>query len=212
MAYRVLTIDREFGSGGGRIAQKIATWLGWRLLDGEIVAAIAEAAHVDPRLVSQYDERTHTGLNRVAQRPARSLVNPINPIHPLEPVAEKSVFFDADRMTELTRKVIEEAHVKGNCVVVGRGAQCILQHKDDVYHAFVYAPFQERLHRLQLRLEPGANVEQRIRTVDQERADFLLQRFGKNWVNPQLYNLMICSSENEDRTARVLLYAMTGQL
>jgi cytidylate kinase len=211
MAYRVLTIDREFGSGGARIAQKIATWLGWKLLDGELIAAIASAARVDPEVVNRYDERSISLANRLAPRPLRSMVNPINPINP-EPFAEKRVFFDADRMTELSRKVIEEAHIKGNCVLVGRGAQCILQHKDDVYHAFIYAPFSERLHRLQLRLEPGVNVEQRIRTVDQERADFLLQRFGKSWTNPQLYNLMICSSENEDRTARVLLYAMTGQL
>jgi cytidylate kinase len=215
MAYRVLTIDREFGSGGARIAQKIATWLGWRLLDGEFIAAIASAAQADPQVVSQYDERSNSLANRMAPRTLRRTINPINPVNPIEPIepaAERSVFFDADRMTEITRKVVEEAHVKGDCVIVGRGAQCILQYKDDVYHAFVYAPFAERLHRLQLRLEPGANIEQRIRTVDQERAEFLLQRFGKNWVNPQLYNLMICSSENEDRTARVLLYAMTGQL
>jgi cytidylate kinase len=209
MAYRVLTIDRELGSGGGLIAKKIAAWLGWKLFDEDLVAAIAAAAHVDAQVVSQYDEQSNTVLKRMAARPMRSGVNPINPI---DTTPEKPHFFDADRMTELTRKVVEEAHIKGNCVLVGRGAQCILQHKADVFRAFVYAPFSERAHRLQLRLPPGVNVEQRIRTVDQERAEFLMQRFGKNWTNPQLYNLMLSSSENEDRTARVLLYAMTGQL
>lgn len=208
MAYRVLTIDREFGSGGGRIAQKIAGWLGWKLLDEELLAAIAAAARVDPQVISQYDEQSGTLLKRLAPRRSQG----VNPIFSSEPMTDKNVFFDADRMTELTRRVVEEAHVKGNCVIVGRGAQCILQHKDDVFHAFIWAPFPERVHRLQLRLEPGANVEQRIRTVDQERAEFLLQRFGKQWNNPHLYNIMLSSSENEDRTARVLLYAMTGQL
>ena len=208
MAYRVLTLDREFGSGGGCIAQKIAGWLGWKLLDEELIAAIAAAARVDPQIISQYDEQSGTLMKRLAPRWAQGP----NPIFPSEPMGDKTVFFDADRMTELTRRVVEEAHVKGNCVIVGRGAQCILQHKDYVFHAFVFAPFQERAHRLQLRLEPGANVEQRIRTVDQERAEFLLQRFGKQGNNPHLYNVMLSSSENEDRTARVLLYAMTGQL
>ena len=45
MEYRVITVNREFGSGGGRIAQTIAKWLGWKLLDRDIIDAIAYAAH-----------------------------------------------------------------------------------------------------------------------------------------------------------------------
>ena len=206
MAYRVLTIEREFGSGGSRIAEKIAAWLGWRLLNDEFIAAIAEAAKVDPSVVRAYDEQSSAVLKRIAQRNHR------NGFSAPDSGSDNNVFFNSDKMAEFTRRVVEEAHVKGNCVLVGRGAQCILQHKPDVYHAYVYAPFHERAHRLQLRLEPGANIEQRIRDIDQERADFILQRFGKVWNNPQLYNILLCSTENEDRTARVLLYAMTGQL
>jgi cytidylate kinase len=206
MAYRVLTVEREFGSGGSRIAEKIAAWLGWRLINDEFIDAIAEAAHVDPAVVRAYDEQASTVLRRIATRSNRGAVNPV------DPVLERPVFFNADKMAEFTRMVVDDAHVRGNCVLVGRGTQCILQHKPDVFHAFIYAPFHERAHRLQLRLEPGAHIEQRIRDVDQERADFILQRFGKVWNNHQLYNVMLSSSENEDRTARVLLYAMTGQL
>src|ERR1700733_14681550 len=49
--YRVLTVNREFGSGADRIAQKIAEWLGWKLLDRDIIDAIAYAAHVDASVV-----------------------------------------------------------------------------------------------------------------------------------------------------------------
>ena len=56
MDYRVLTVNREFGSGGGRIAQTIAEWLGWKLLDRDIIDAIAYAAHVDSKVVRHYDE------------------------------------------------------------------------------------------------------------------------------------------------------------
>ena len=51
MKYRVLTVNREFGSGGGRIAQTVAGWLGWKLLDRDIIDAIAYAAHVDSKVV-----------------------------------------------------------------------------------------------------------------------------------------------------------------
>jgi cytidylate kinase len=94
---------------------------------------------------------------------------------------------------------------------VGRGAQCILQSKPDVYHAFVYAPFHERVKRLRTRLAPGTKIEQRIHTVDGERALYLRQRFGKEWNDLHLYDLMISSEENEERTARAIRYAMTGQ-
>jgi cytidylate kinase len=206
MGYRVLTVNREFGSGGGRIAKSIAGWLGWRLLDGEIVEAIAEAAHVDPQVVERFDEHIAIWPNRL------NLWSPHGAQGHLPQKLSEDAFFNAERMTEFTRKIVEDAYARGNCVIVGRGAQCILQHKPEAFHAFIHAPFEERVKRLQGRLEGGANVEQRIRTVDEERAQFLLQRFGKRWNNPHLYNLMISSGENEDRTARVVVYAMTGQL
>ena len=109
---------------------------------------------------------------------------------------------------KISRKIVEEAYTEGNCVIVGRGAQCVLQHKPDVYHVFVYAPLKERLLRLRARLEKGANIEQRIRTVDAERAKYLQQYFGKSWCNLHLYDLMISSHEDEDSTARVILSAM----
>ena len=111
-------------------------------------------------------------------------------------------------MIDLSRQIIEHAYEDGNCVIVGRGAQCILQAKADVFHAFVYAPLQVRIHRLRTRLEPGANIEQRIRDVEEERAHYLRLRFGKEWNNPHLYDLMISSGEDEERTARVIEFAM----
>jgi len=119
--------------------------------------------------------------------------------------------FNADQTVKLTQKIVERAWSDGSCVVVGRGAQCVLQHKPDVYHVFVYAPLRERIARLRTRLETGANIEQRIRTVDEERAKYLQEYFGKSWCNPHLYDLMISSREDEDSTARAILFAMSGQ-
>jgi len=206
MGYRVLTVNREFGSGGGRIAQSVAKWLGWKLLDREMIEAIAKAANMDPKVVKKYDEPVHSWLGRINHQAMRSASLAVG--HQFE----EDTVFNANSMADFSRRIVEDAYAKGNCVIVGRGAQCILQHKTDAYHAFVYAPFLERVKRLQGRLEKGANAEQRIRTTDQERAEYVMQRFGKNWNNPHLYNLMISSSENEGSTARVILYAMTGQL
>ena len=202
MDYRVLTVNREFGSGGGRIAQRIAERLGWKLLDRDIIDAIAYAAHVDPKVVRHYDEHVDSWLRRINQQAMRSAALAAGLA-----LQENSVF-DAEEMVKLSQKIIEKAHTDGNCVIVGRGAQCVLQHKPDVFHVFVYAPLKQRILRLRTRLEAGADIEQRIRIVDDERAKYLYQYFGKRWCNPHLYDLMVSSQEDEDETARLIEFAM----
>jgi cytidylate kinase len=205
MNYRVLTVNREFGSGGGRIAQTVAENLGWKLLDKDIIDAIAYAAHVDPSVVLRYDEHVQSWLQRLNQQTMRSAALAAG----LE--LRENAVFDAQEMVKISQKVIEQAYAEGNCVIVGRGSQCVLQRKPDVFHVFVYAPHKERILRLRERLEPGADIEQRIRSVDAERAKYLQEYFGKNWLNPHLYDLMISSHPDESSTVRVIQYAMTSQ-
>lgn len=206
MKYRVLTVSREFGSGGARIAKIIADHLGWKLLDSALIDAIAHTAHVDPNVVTHYDEHVESWLRRMNRQAMRGAALAAGL------VPRDSNCFDPDVMAELSRQIIEQAHTDGDCVIVGRGAQCVLQRKPDVFHVFVYAPFHDRVNRLRSRLEPGVNIEQRIHTVDLERSHYLQLRFGKTWNNPHLYDMMISAHENESDTARVILYAMTGKV
>jgi len=204
--YRVITVNREFGSGGGRIAQTIAEWLGWKLLDRDIIDAIAYAAHVDPNVVRPFDEHVDSWLRRINQQAMRSAALAAGL------ALGESAVFGVEEMMKISRKIIEEAYKEGNCVIVGRASQCILQHKPDVYHVFVYAPYLDRLERLRGRLDKGVHAEQRIRIVDEERAKYLQQYFGKSWTNPHLYDLMISSRVDEEWTARAILYAMNGKV
>src|SRR5579863_10717147 len=160
MEYRVLTVSREFGSGGGRIAQSIAKRLNWKLLDAELIDEIACAAHVDAGVVSRFDEHVDGWLRRMNRQAMRGAALAAGV------ALQQERCFDEDVMTDLTRQIIERALQTGNCVIVGRGAQCILQAEADVFHAFVYAPWRVRIQRLRARLEPGANIEQRILDVD----------------------------------------------
>ncbi len=203
MDYRALTVSREFGSGGGRIAKIVADRLGWKLLDREIIEAIACSAHVDAHVVSRFDERSETWLGRLNRQAMRGAALSAGVI------PDDESCFDPDVMARMTRRIIQNAYDDGNCVIVGRGAQFILQNKPDVFHVFVYAPFQDRVSRLRSRLGPGVNIEERIHAVDGERAHYLQQRFGRPWHNLHLYALLISSREDEDATAAVILNAMT---
>jgi cytidylate kinase len=161
---------------------------------------------VDSNVVRHYDEHIDSWLSRINQQAMRSAALAAG----IE-LGEHTVF-DAEEMVKISRKIIEEAYTEGNCVIVGRGSQCILQHKPDVYHVFIYAPYLDRLERLRDRLDKGVHAEQRIRIVDEERAKYLQQYYGKAWNNPHLYDLMISSRTDEEWSARAILYAMTGQL
>jgi cytidylate kinase len=202
MNYRVLTVSREFGSGGGRIAQSIARRLNWKLLDAALIDEIACAAHVDAGVVSRFDEHIDNWLQRINRQAMRGAALAAGI------ALEQEKCFDEDVMTDLTKQIILRAYEAGNCVIVGRGAQCILQTKADVFHVFVYAPMRIRIRKLRERLEPRTDIEQRIRDIDAGRAHYLRLRFGKEWNNPHLYDLMISSGENEEQTARVIELAM----
>ena len=100
MRYRVLTVSREFGSGGSRIANTIAGWLGWKLLDSEIITSIAKRAHVDSHVVSHYDERVDSWLRRINEEAVRGVAMATG-----QPLGEHDIF-DAHVMTEFTRRII----------------------------------------------------------------------------------------------------------
>jgi len=204
MEFRALTVAREFGSGGGRIAGIVARRLGWKLLDQEIIGRIAQDANVESKVVKRYDEHVDSWLLRMNEEAIRGVALATG-----RPISDEDIF-DARAMADRTRKVIEEAHAAGNCVIVGRGAQCILQHKRDAFHVFVYAPLRERIERLKKRLEPGVDIEQRLRAVDSERAKYLHRQFGRHWCDPHLYDLMLRSTDDEEAAAGIILYAISG--
>jgi cytidylate kinase len=202
--FRVITVAREYGSGGGRIAQILAGRLGWKLLDRCLVEKIAEAARIEPQVAEKFDERPDPWFDRLAnllwQYPGgRGYI--------AGPLPER---FDADVATHLTRRIIEEAAEIGDCVIVGRGSQCILQQREDTFHVFIYAPRGERLARL-LRREPRLSkveADKKLDTEDAIRAAYVRAHYGDDWQNRHLYHLMMSSSLGEKEAASILLSAM----
>lgn len=119
---RVITISREYGSGGAAIGQELARRLGWKLLDRDLILELARRAHVPPSEVSQMDEHVSSFIERVLK--AYWLGNTYVWSGPAPEVV------DSDYLAELTAIVIREAGKLGQCVIVGRGAQCVLQKRE----------------------------------------------------------------------------------
>ena len=202
---RAITIAREYGSGGSSVARLLADRLGWRLLDRDLLNEIARAANVVPAVAERYDERIDPWFHRLVKH-ALWRGAPDAPI-----TVDNFDLFDAEMMAVVGRKVIEEAARMGNCVVVGRGAQCILHGWRDVFHVFLYAPIEIRKQRVAERRGPcpkGApDLEAVIREYDHLRAAGVRRYFDQEWCNPNLYDLMLNTKRGYEAAAQTILCA-----
>jgi cytidylate kinase len=198
---RIVTVAREYGSGGASVAQALADRLGFRLLDQALIARIAEAASVDPGVAARLDEQVDPWLHRLG----RSLWH--GGFEAVAPVDEGAVV-DAGRLAALTRRVLQEAAAIGRCVVVGRGAQCLFRGRPDAFHVFVYGPPEERRRRLRERLGPEADLPDALEAKDRERAAYVRLHYGEDWRDPRLYHLMINSSLGQEAVVSAILAAM----
>jgi cytidylate kinase len=201
MKYRVLTIAREYGSGGAEIADIVARELGWRLLDKELITEISRKEQVPASEVAAFDEKVDPWIHRITRSVWGVGADGISPIAPVE-------VLDAQKAAQLAKRAVEEAYRIGQCVIVGRGSQCVLRNKEDVFHAFIYANWDEKARKIRGRVERGTDAEALIRTMDAQRVEYVRRNYRENWMNPYLYDLMINSKGQSEKVARLIISAM----
>jgi len=117
---------------------------------------------------------------------------------------------DTDCVREVTQKVVREAADAGNCVIVGRGSAYYLSDCNDAFHVFVYAPFQDKVRRLQAAGNSEKRAIELAETVDVNRAAFIKQYFNVEWPERHRFHLMVNSSLGEELAVGTILCAMEG--
>jgi len=202
MKYRVLTVAREYGSGGADIAGIISRELDWRLLDKELIMEISQREQVTPSEVAAFDEKVDPWIHRITRSVWGVAADGISPIVPTD-------MFDARKAANMAKLIIEEACKMGGCVIVGRGSQCVLRGREDVFHAFIYANREDRVNRVRARVYAGTDVDALIRSMDEQRMGYVRLNYGENWLNPYLYDVMINSKNQPEKVARLIISAMS---
>ena len=86
----------------------------------------------------------------------------------------------------------------------------MLQGRKDAFHAFIYAPWAERVARIRRRLPGQKDVEEQIRSTDRQRAGYIRTYFRCNWMDPHLYHLMICSGLGEGQVESTIIEALAS--
>src|SRR5262245_54776376 len=156
----VITVSRQYGSGGSDIAERVANRLGWMLIDNEFVDLVAQRAGVAKEEVQRLEERVAPLVERLAR--ALALSSPEVFVSTGQaPSSPTAVEEDIVRITET---VISEAVVHDNVVLVGRGAQAYIGETGEALHVFVVAPREFRVTRTVERLK--VDRKEAERTVD----------------------------------------------
>lgn len=201
MPIRVLTLEREYGSGGGVIAEKLAKRLGWKLWDQSLTEEIARRLDCDCRAVEQHQERRDPAYYRLFKAFMRgSFEGSLN--------APRLKMVDTDCVRLVVQQILPGIADAGDCVIVGRGSAYYLGGRSDAFHVFVYAPFQERVRRLKAAGQPEKEAMELAETVDRDRADFIKQYFGVDWPGRHRFHLMVNSGLGEDAAVEIILDAV----
>jgi cytidylate kinase len=195
---RIVTISREYGSGGGAIARMLGERLGWRLIDDCLIADISRSIHQAPEAVRTHEESVDPWFHRIVKALWRGGF--VGAATRAEDEA-----CDADSIARLWHRVILESAELGDCVVVGRGGQCLLQRRRDTFHVHVYAPLRERVRRLEGREPAGSDLAAAARARDERRAAYIRHYFDQDWKNTHLYHIMLCSTLGLERATDTIL-------
>ena len=199
--YRIITVEREYGSGGGEIACELAKQLGWKVWDHALTEEIAKVANVESSTVERCAERADGTFQRLVKVFLRGSHERSIPL-------PGSDTFDTDRFVAVGQQVMEKVAQAGNCVIVGRGAPYFLRLRADAFHVFLYAPHAEKLNRLLKVGKSAREAEDLLETIDRDRITFVKRYFNADWPTRCLYHMMINTAVGNENVIFTILNTM----
>jgi cytidylate kinase len=195
---RVITVEREYGAGGAEIAGKLAKRLGWKVWNELLTSEIARLMDCGCEAVEEHEEKRDPLYYRLFKSFMHGSQEGVQNAPRLKMV-------DADCIRRVAEEVVKTAAEKGNCVIVGRGSAYYLQERLDAFHVFVYAPFEEKIRRLQARGESRERAAELAESIDRDRAQFIKQYFGVEWPDRHCFHLMINSTLGDEVAVETIL-------
>lgn len=189
MAPPVITISRQYASGGSDIAQLVAQALGWTVIDNEFVDEVARRAGLSATEVAQREERAPGLLERLARTlavasPEMFMATAAGTVPQVEE--------DEATIVKMTERVITEAAAHGRVVLVGRGAQAYLANRRDALHVYVVAskPWRVQLAIERLGVDP-ANADKVVDETDRQRNRYVKSYYKRVREDPLHYDLVV---------------------
>ncbi len=180
----VITIGREFGSGGKYIGEQLAKELNVKFYDREILERLSKEEHIDIRLLEKVDESNKNSFWYALATASMSATNQVNSIAEL-PMNDRA-FIETSRMIE---KIAKE----DNCVIIGRCSNVILRNHPKSIHVFIYSSNEEFKVKRKVEFE-GLDEKKAIKTMrkkDKERASHYQYYTNEKWGARSGYDILI---------------------
>ncbi len=179
----IITITRQYGSGGHDIGKSLADKLGISFYDKELISIAAKESGVSPEIFKDVDEKATNSLLYSLSTGLYSYGNNFSSVNDL-PVN--------DRLYILQHKIIRELSDNENFVVVGRCADYVLRDNPNVVKVFIYADIDSRVKRAVARndIDP-ARAKQAVLKADKRRANYYSFYSGKKWGQVDNYDLCL---------------------
>lgn len=189
----IVSISREYGSGGRLIGQEAAEMLGFPFYDKALISLVAEETGLTEEYVKKHQETQSVGWFRdVAFNTER--------------MRAEDYLFVAEK--EVIRNLTQEHE---NLIIVGRSADYYLRKNKPHLRVFIYCPREERIRRLQRYYELGEEgADERLQKTDRQRARYYRSVTGQEWGDPANYDLMINSEIGVLNAARIIAQAVNS--
>lgn len=182
----IVTVSRQYGSGGSEVAERVASALGWKLYDNAVVEEVAARLRMTPAEVSAREERVPSLVERMASAMALG-VPEVMPV-----VGEMATVPSEERMVMMTRRVIEDAVQAGPAVLVGRGAQCMLARRSDALHVYCYAAEEDLIRYVIENLGiSAADAPKKVTEMNHQREAYVRLHWKRNWRDVANYDLCV---------------------
>jgi len=195
---KIITVEREYGCGGGEIALQLSARLGWKLWDHQLTEEIARLAQCSKAAVECREERNDPLYYRLFKSFLRgSFEGSIN--------AHKLKMVDSECIIRFTERIVLHAASAGNCVIVGRGSQHFLQNHPDTLRLFLYAPRDDKIRRVIARGKTQKEAEELVDSVDRDRVEFIQKYFHVEWPTRWLYHIMVNTSIGDPIAVQTIL-------
>ena len=199
MPYRILTLERQYASGGRAVGKAVADALGVPCYNREILEYAAERSGQTPEHLERLEETANTGLISSLQAAYARLAR-----------GERAALPPEGALLLAEAEVIRELADEGPCVLIGRSAGCILRDRTDVLRAFLYADEEARIRRA---VDEYGHDETEAPTVlryfDRRRANFYNANYSLKWEDKAGYHLCLDTGRlGVAACAKILLRAM----
>ena len=193
MKYSIITIGREYGSGGRIIAKQVAETLGIAFYDKELIHLAAQKTGLSEEYISS--SATHHKANKFFYNLIFSSDN--------LPVSDQLYIAE----TDIIKKVSDD----GPCVIVGRCADYILRERQDCLKIFIHAPLEERIARAKNDYGISEDIENFVQKTDKERSAHYDYFTNQGWGKAQNYHMTINSTVGLDMAVKLIIAAATGE-